>query len=106
MRQNTHFFLFKSPRDVHQVATLKIQLGLGPALVDWNRDATSVPFGRLLIAFTPRTDDRLRYCTNSGNILSKFYVADNLKPLKHSDDEHTKSLYSSSIPALFPGMQK
>ena len=27
--QNTHIVLFKSPRDVHQVATLSVQLGLG-----------------------------------------------------------------------------
>ena len=60
--QNTHIVLFKSPRDVHQVATLSVQLGLGSALVDWYRDATSVIFGHLLIDFSPRTDDRSRYC--------------------------------------------
>ena len=103
--QNTHIVLFKSPRDVHQVATLSVQLGLGSALVYWYRDATSVPFGHLLIDLSPRTDDRLRYCTNSGNIPSKFYVPDNLKHLRYLDDEHTKSLYSPSIPALFPPMQ-
>ena len=103
--QNTHIVLFKSPRDVHQVATLSVQLGLGTALVYWYRDATSVPFGHLLIDLSPRTDDRLRYCTNSGNIPSKFYVPDNLKHLRYLDDEHTKSLYSPSIPALFPPMQ-
>ena len=43
--QNTHIVLFKSPRDVHQVATLNVQLGLGSAIVDWYRDATTVPFG-------------------------------------------------------------
>ena len=47
--QNTHIVFFKSPRDVHQVATLIVQLGLGSALVGWYRDATSVPFGHLLI---------------------------------------------------------
>ena len=103
--QNTHIVLFKSPRDVHQVATLSVQLGLGSALVDWCRDATSVPFGHLLIELSPRTDDLLRYCTNSENIPSNFYVPDNLKHLKYLDDEHTKSLYSPSIPALFPRMQ-
>ena len=74
--------LFKLLRDVHQVATLSVQLGLGSALVDWYRDATSVPFSHLLIDLSPRTDDRLRYCTNSGNIPSKLYVADNLKHFK------------------------
>ena len=98
--QNTHIVLFKSPRDVHQVATLSVQLGLGSALVDWYRDATSVPFGHFLIDLSPRTDARLRYCTNSGNIPSKFYVPDNLKHLKYLDHEHTKSLYSPGIPAF------
>ena len=90
--QNTHIVLFKSPRDVHQSATLSVQLGLGSALADWYRDATSVPFGHLLIDLSLRTDDRLRYCTNSGNSPSKFYVTDNLKHLKYLDDEHTESL--------------
>ena len=61
--QNTHIVLFKSPRDVMQKTTLSTQLGLGSELVDWYRDATSVPFGHLLIGLSPRTDDRLRYCT-------------------------------------------
>ena len=66
--QNTHIVLFKSPRDVHQVGTLSVQLGLGSALVDWYRDATSVPFSHLLIDLSLRTDDSSRYTTNSGNI--------------------------------------
>ena len=103
--QNTHIVLFISTPDVHQVATLSVQLDFGSALVDWYRDATSVPFGHLLIDMCPRTDDRLRYCTNSGNNPSKFYVPDNLKHLRYLDDEHTKSLYSPSIPAFFPPMQ-
>ena len=103
--QNTHIVFFKSPRDVHQVATLSVQLRLGSALVDWYRDATSVPFGHLLIDLSPRTDDRLHYCKNTGNLPSKFYVPDNLKHLKYLDDEDTESLYSPSIPALFPRMQ-
>ena len=104
--QNTHFVFFKSPRDVHQVATLRVQLGLGSSLVDWYRDATSLPFGNLLIDLSTRTDDRLRYCTNSGNTPSKFCVPDSLKHLKYLDDEHTKPLYSPSIPALFPRLQE
>ena len=103
--QNIHIVLFKSPRDVHQVATLSVQLGLGLALVEWYRDATSVPFCHLLIDLSPRTDDRLRYCTNSGIIPSKFHVPDNLKLLNNLDDEHTKALYSPSIPTLFPRMR-
>ena len=66
--QNTHIVLFKSPCDVMQATTLSAQLGLGSELVDWYRDATSVPFGHLLIYLSPRTDDRLCYCTNSGSV--------------------------------------
>ena len=64
-----------------------------------------VPFSHLLIDLFARTDDRLCCCTNSGKIPSKFYVTENLKHLKYLDDEQTKSLYSPSIPALFPRMQ-
>ena len=70
--QNTHIVLFKSPRDVMQVTTLSTQLGFGSELVDWYRDSSSVPFGHLLIDLSPRTDDRLRYCTNTGSIPSNF----------------------------------
>ena len=90
---------------MHQVATLSVQLGFGSALVDWYRDATSLSFGQLLTDLSLRTDDRLRYCTNNGNIPSKFYVTENLNHLKYLDDENTKSLYSPSNPALFPRMQ-
>ena len=104
--QNTHILLFKSPRDVMQVTTLSTQLGLGSELVDWYWDATSVPFGHLLIDLSPRTDDRLRYCTNSGSVPSKFFIPERLKHLRTSDDEHTKSLYSPSVSIAFPQMQK
>ena len=70
--QNTHIVFFKSPREVMQVTTLSTQLGLGSELFSWYRDATLVPFGHLLIDLSPRTNDRLRYCTNTGSIPSKF----------------------------------
>ena len=44
--QNSHIVLFKSRRDVMQVTFLSTLLGPGLELVDWYRDATSVPFGR------------------------------------------------------------
>ena len=104
--QNTHIVLFKSPCDVMQVTTLSTQLGLGSELVDWYRDETSVPFGHLLIDLLPRTEDRLRYCTNNGSIPSKFYSPERLKQSKVLDDEHTKFLYSPSVPIIFPQLQK
>ena len=89
-----------------QVTTLGTQLGLGSELVDWYRDATSVPFGHLLIDLSPRTDDRLRYCTNSGSVPSTFYILERFKHLRTLDDEHTKPLYSPSVPIACPQMQK
>ena len=80
--QNTHTVLFKSHRNVMQVTTFSTQLGLGSELVYWYRDPTSVPFGRLLIELSPRRDDRLRYCTNSGSVPSKFYIPNRLKQSK------------------------
>ena len=103
--QNTHVVLFKSPQDLHQVATISVQLGLGSAFVDWYRNATSVPFGHFLIDLTPRRDHRLRYWKNSVVIPSKFFVPDNLKHLKFFDDGHLRSFYSPSFPKLFLSMK-
>ena len=100
--QNTHNVLFKSPRDVMQVSTLSAQLGLSSELVDWYQDATSVPYGHSMIDLSPRTDDHLRYCTNTGSIPSNFYILDRLKQSKTLDNGHTKSLYSPSVPIIFP----
>ena len=49
-----------------QVSTLSAQLGLGSEQVDWYGDAASVSCGHLLIDLSPRTDDRLSYCTING----------------------------------------
>ena len=95
--QNTHIVLFMSPRDVMQVTSLSTRLDPGSELVDWYGDVTSVPFGHLLIVLSPRTDDRLRYCTNTGSFPSMFYIPDRLKQSKILDAEHTKSLYSPSV---------
>ena len=102
--QNIHIVLFQSPRDVMQVTTLSTQLSFGSELVDWYRDATSVRFGHLLIDLSPRTGDKLRYFSN-GSIPSNFYIQRRLKQSKSLDDEHTRSLYSPSVPIIFPQMQ-
>ena len=101
-----HLVLFKSPRDVVLVSTLGTQLGLGSVTVAWYGDATSVPYGHFLINWLPRTDDRLRYCTNTGSIPPSFCIPDRLKPSKRLDDDHTKSLDSPSVPTIFPQKQK
>ena len=90
--QDTHIVLCKSPRDVMQVSTLSAHLGLGSELVEWYHDATSVPYGHLLIGMSPRTDNRLRYCKNTGSIPSKFYIPNRLKQSRFLDDERLKCL--------------
>ena len=104
--QNTHIDLFRSPRDVMQVINLDAQLRHSSELVDWYWDTTSVHFGHLLIDLSPRTNDRLRFCTNSGSVPSNFYIPERLEHLRSSDDEHTNSLYSPSFPIAFPQNQK
>ena len=104
--QNTQIVLFKSPRDVLQVTALGAQLGLGSELVVWYGDATSVPFGHLLIDLSPWTDDRLRFCTDGGSVPSKFYIPQRLKHSRTLDDEHTKSLYPPSGSNCFPAKAK
>ena len=104
--QDTHNVLFKSPRDVMQVTTLSTQLGLGSEVVDWYRVATSVPFGLLLIDLSPQTDDRLRYCTNSGSVPSKLCIPERLKHLMTLVDDHTKFVYSPSVQIIFPETRK
>ena len=89
-----------------QVTTLSTQLGLGSELVDSYRDATPIPFGHLLVDLSPRTDNRLRCCTNSGSVPSKFYILERLKQLRTLEVEHTNCLYSPSVPIAFPQMQK
>ena len=89
-----------------QVSIVSAQSVLGSELVDWYRDATSVPYGHFLIDLSPRTDNRLRYCTNTESIHINFYIPDWLKQSKTLDDEHTKSLYSPNFPIIFPQVQK
>ena len=100
--QKAHIVPFNSPRDVIQVSTLSTQMGIGSELDDWYLDATSVPHGLFLIDLSPRTDDRLRYSTNTRSIPPKFLIPDRLKTF---DDEHTQSLYSPGVPINFPQMQ-
>ena len=75
-QQSTHICLFKSPQGKHQVGTLSVQFAFGSTLVNWYRKATSVPFDLLLIVFSPRTENHIRYCTNNRHT-SKFHVPEN-----------------------------
>ena len=97
--------MFKSPRDILQINTLSQQLGLGSQLKEWYQDATSVPYGHLLIDLTPKTVDSLRCCSNSGSVPTKFYLPAGIET-KFLDDENTIRLYSPSISKIFPRASK
>ena len=71
MLQNLHIVLFKSTRDVLQINRLSQQLVLGSQLKEWYQDATSIPYGHLIINLTPKTVDSLRCCTNGGFVHQK-----------------------------------
>ena len=99
--QNTHIVLFKSPRDVLHINTFSKKLGLGSQLKEWYQDATSIPYGPLVIDLIPKTVDLLRYCTNSGSVPSKFYLPAGTET-KFLDDEHKIRLYTPNISNIFP----
>ena len=104
--QKAHSVLLKSHRYVAPVSTFSAKLGLGSELADKYRDVKSVSNGHLLNDLSPRTDDRIRLCTNTGSIRLKFDIWDPLKQPKNLDDEHTKSFYSQFVPIIFPQMQR
>lgn len=104
--QNTHIVLFKSPRDVMQISRLGQQLGLGKLLNEWYKDATSKPFGHLLVDLSPQTVDQLRFCTDSGSAPTKFYLPPSQIKVCFLDDEHTKRVYSKTVPNVYTEIQK
>ena len=67
MSLNAHYIVaFKNPRDVTQIATLAKQMYPGSTkyMIEAYQDATSKPFGYLLIDLKPQTDERIRLRTN------------------------------------------
>ena len=64
---NTHIFvLMKNPRDVSQLQCLARQAFLGKSnfLMEAYKDATSKPYGYLVLDFSPGTIDDYRVRTN------------------------------------------
>lgn len=104
--QNTHIVLFKSPRDVNQISKFGQQLGLEKHFVEWYRTATSKPFGHLLIDLSPRTNDRLRFCTNCATRPTKFFLPPSQSRITKINDAYTKRLYSKALPKFFSEMSE
>ena len=71
---------------------------------EWYQDATSTPYGHLLIDLTPKTVDSLRYCTNSGSVPSNFLPAGT--ETKFLEDEHTIRLYTPNNSNIFLKISK
>ena len=87
------------------INTLSQQLGLGSQLKEWYQDATSTPYVHSLINLTLKTVDSLRYCTNSGSIISNFYLPAGTETI-FLDDEHTIRFYTPNISNISPKTSK
>ena len=99
--QNTHIVLFKSPRDVHQINVLGKQLGLDNSqLTYWYNQATSSPFGHLMIDLSPRTNDLLRFSSDSSSFPATFYLPSSRARITQIDDRSTELLYSQALSFL------
>ena len=85
--QNTHIVLFKSPRDGQQIDLLGKQLGLGKTLRKWYAEATSVPYGPLLIDSSPKTNDLLRYSTDVTSFPTKFLLPSSRSRVTQINDQ-------------------
>ena len=101
--------LLKSPRDVQQFDVLGKQLGLGNTQRKWYADATSIPYGHLLIDLSPKTNDILRYSTDVTSVPTKFSLPNSRLKVTQLNDEKSGLLYSKalskfqySIPEEFP----
>ena len=79
------------------VRTLSTQLGIRPELFGWSRNVICVPHCHLLYNMSPRTFDRLRYCTNTGPISSNIFILDRFNYSKSSDDEHTQKFSTLQV---------
>lgn len=89
----TQMILFKSPRDLEQIAVLGRQMGDRQLLLDAYKRATQEPFGHLMIDFDSHTDAKLKYCSNcSGTGPSVFFVSSN-KTSENLNNESTRLLY-------------
>ena len=97
--------VFRSPRDVLLINSLSQQFGLGSQLKDWYTKATSIPYGQVLIELTPKTVDYLKFCTKSGSIPT-FFLPKTKQEITFLNDEDTMSLYTDSVPNVFPELQE
>ena len=99
--QLTHIVLFQSPRDINQIERLGQQLGKQKFLSLCYKDATSKPFGFLMIDLSPKTLDLLRFCTNLEPTV--FYIPSEKARITEIDDDYTTSYYAAAFQESFTG---
>ena len=93
--EKTNMVPFKSPRDVQQIDVQRKPLGLGNTLRKWYADATSIPYGHLMIDLSPKTNDLLRYSTDS--FPTKFFSPSSRSRVKLINDQNSGLLYSKAL---------
>ena len=93
----SHIILFKSPRDVQQIAIIGRQLDNAKFLKESYDLAVKEPFGHLLIDINPNTSDSLRFCSNlvpPGP--SIFYIPPAKAVVTAIDNEKERALYTEA----------
>ena len=99
--QLTHIVLFQSPRDINQIERLGQQLGKQKFVTLCYKDATSKPFGFLLIDLSPKTLDILRFCTNLEPTI--FYLPSEKARITEIDDDFTTHYYAAAFQESLSG---
>ena len=100
--QNTQLVFVKSLCDWMNFSTLSKQLGLGSELLDWYWDTVFVLSDNLLIDLWPRTDEWLRYCTNTGPNPSKYCIPERFKHVRSLNKKKRETSLFSVCSNCFP----
>ena len=94
--------MFKSPRDVQQIAFIGRQLDNTNFLKSSYDLAVKEPFGHLLIDLNPNTSDSLRFCSNivpPGP--SVFYIPPAEAVITPINNERERALYTEANDQTF-----
>ena len=96
---NTHVVVFKSPRDVNQITYMGKQLNNAKFLKEAYTKATDTDqYGHLLIDFSPKTSDSLRYCSNvAGPGPSIFYLPSSKAVVTPLTNENERIGYTAAL---------
>ena len=94
----THVVLFKSPRDVNQISYFGKQMNNAPFLKDCFIKATENVYGHLMVDFSPRTSEPLRYSSNiAGPAPSVFYLPSSKAVVTSINNERERLAYTQAL---------